>query len=1156
MSRSPEPPEPPLGSELADRPEQRTASRSENTPIAAVTGSSGRSQSTVGTLAEESAAPIPLRQQCLPNEPLAKSAEPVSIGDQLTYEKEAPVVAPVVAPIIDPQATIVEPRGVSETIHPWKQPHSQESATRVMRDTVSLRPREIAFEADKRSGASDYEVRLKLGEGGMGSVFRATQSSMDRDVAIKMIKAKSSRQSVGRDALDKFLSEAVVTGGLEHPNIVPIYDVGVTQSGDPFYVMKEVRGLPWSKSIDVASEDENLTTLLQVAHAIAFAHARGVVHRDLKPDNIMLGEFGEVLVLDWGLAFPTEKFPKTQCVFVEGLAGTPAYMAPEMAFSGRITEVSDVYLLGAILFRMLVGKPPHSGTTVAKCLQAAQRNEFRETTRHDELMSIAFTAMSTRPEDRYPSALAFQQAIREYRSHAESRRLTDFAEAELREAGATADYRIFEKVVLSLEQAIELWRENTRAKELTITARLDYAQRAFDREDFDLAEQQLDAEQPRHLALLPKIRQAKQERDQRLARFRRMKRVAAVLAVVVFVTVSVASILITRSRNQERLAKTEALRRFQQSQTAIDRLTAISDQIRYLPRLQSVRSNLLNMVAGYYEELTDQPSQTPEIQLELTKSLIRLGDVHSLLSEHRKALQVWEKASQFADRLRASPQQGQIAALSRQAKLRSVTSLVSLHEFEAASRLLTTVQQELTPSTADSELDLAQMHFQQGLLLREMGQMVPAIKSLLVAEEVYRRLADRSPESRQRLATTLSTLGQLYERNGDAAQAQAKGEQALAIGTELYELDPSNPDRLEGVAISQMDLANSLRSAGHDPIPQYRAVVSAYTKLVRARPEIPHYEFNLATAHLNLASLLARREQTESAKTMAVEAINGFIRLANQYPEDIRYQDRETEARISLAEILRDRSELELAEAMLTEATKRLREQLQQQRLPQYREQLALATSLLAQIQSLSDMPSSAKDSFLASIADWDELLNQESTASDRVRDSAAWTRFHFARWLADSGDEAQAHFQADAAMKLRDPLPANAAWDEGFAWLLLFSPNSDRRDSQRAFLLAQRAVRAASDNPRLWLTLALAELRLKKLSDCEISLKKSQELIGDPFAAGFFVESLIASARGQQEMARDQLQQATESMLANAPAASRLILLKAEATSATATPK
>lgn len=1076
--------------------------------------------------------------------------ERLSVGDQRTCDQ------PVARETPANQVTQLETPDEAAATHAETAPSSGGASTRVLRESVLLRSREIVFEVGPRSNASDYEVRQLLGEGGMGAVYRATQSSLDRDVAIKMIKARASRRSVSSETLEKFLSEAVVTGGLEHPNIVPIYDVGVTQSGDPFYVMKEVRGQSWSKSIDTASEDENLTTLLQVANAIAFAHARGIIHRDLKPDNVMLGEFGEVLVLDWGLALPTDSFPKKGVSFADGPAGTPAYMAPEMAVGRRdqINEQSDVYLLGAILFRMLVGKPPHSGTTVTECLQAAQRNEIRPTTRQDELMSVALTAMATRPEDRYPSARAFQQAIREYRSHAESRRLTDFAETELRKGGPQADYRTFEKAVLSLEQAIDLWSANTRAKELSVTARRDYAQRAFDREDFDLAEQQLDAAQPLHAALLSQIRLARQERDQRLARFRRMKRVAVVLAATVFVTVSVASILVTRSRNQERVAKTEAVRRFQQSQTAIDRLTAISDQIRYLPRLQSVRSNLLNMVAGYYEELTDQPSQTPEIQLELTKSLIRLGDVHSLLSEHRKALQVWEKAAQFAERLRTLPQQSQMTTLGRQAKLRSVASHVALHEFDSAERLLKVVEQELTANAPGTDLDLAQANFQQGLLLREKGQLLDAIKSLLRAEEIYRRLTESRPESQQRLATTLSTLGQLYERIGDAAQAQVKGEQALSIYTELYELDTLNPDRLEGVAISQMDLANSLRSAGHDPVARYEDVVAAFAELSRARPEIPHYEFNLATAQLNLATLLGRREQTESAKTKAIEAINGFIRLANQYPEDYRYQDREAEARLALAEILRDRSELELAEGVLTEASKHLREQLQQQPLPQYREQLAFATSILAQVQSLGSNPESARESFQNSLAEWAELLIQESTATDRVRDSAAWTRFHFARWLAESNETEQSQLQIEAAIKLRESMSPNPAWDEAFAWLLLFSPQAERRDPQRAFSLAQRAVNAASDNPRLWLTLALTELRLQKLTECQNSVKKSQELIGGPFAASLFVESLLAAANGQRELARERLQQANTKMQENVPAAPRLIVLKSAATVAVGT--
>ena len=142
---------------------------------------------------------------------------------------------------------------------------------------------------------------------------------------IKEEAAKSERRN------KKFLAEAVVTGDLDHPNIVPIYDVGTNSEGNLFYSMKKVQGDPWMNVIDQKSLAENLDILMRTADAVGFAHARGIVHRDLKPENIMLGEFGEVLVMDWGLAHPLAGYRKSNSVASsKSMGGTPAYMSPEM----------------------------------------------------------------------------------------------------------------------------------------------------------------------------------------------------------------------------------------------------------------------------------------------------------------------------------------------------------------------------------------------------------------------------------------------------------------------------------------------------------------------------------------------------------------------------------------------------------------------------------------------------------------------------------------------------------------------------------------------------------------------------------------------------------------------------------------------------------
>lgn len=264
----------------------------------------------------------------------------------------------------------------------------------------------------------DYEVIDALGRGGMGSVYRARQSAFNREVALKVL-AQDSRRSGRQQAAgqQKFLAEAVIAGALDHPHIAPLYDLGVDQLGRLFYAMKIVRGNLWSSLLPEKPERENLEILVRLCDAVAYAHAQGVVHRDLKPANVMLGDYGELYVMDWGLAAASEEFQEsTQTVMTGTIGGTPAYMAPEMV-SGpahQIGPAADVYLLGATLYEILTGRPPHKGDSVMQVIFAASKNEITPTEREDDLISVAARAMATRPEDRYASVREFQQALREY----------------------------------------------------------------------------------------------------------------------------------------------------------------------------------------------------------------------------------------------------------------------------------------------------------------------------------------------------------------------------------------------------------------------------------------------------------------------------------------------------------------------------------------------------------------------------------------------------------------------------------------------------------------------------------------------------------------------------------------------------------------------
>jgi serine/threonine protein kinase len=192
-----------------------------------------------------------------------------------------------------------------------------------------------------------YELLEPIGRGGMGIVFRALDRELGREVAVKVLHAHAP------GAAERLVQEARILGRLEHPGILPVHDVGTLPDGRQFYVMKLVRGERLDQHVARGGTiAERLRVFERLCDAVAFAHAHGVVHRDLKPENVMIGAFGEVLVLDWGVAKLRDARPEHGAVL-----GTPGYMAPEQAAGAAVDERADVYALGGILEFLLRGAP-------------------------------------------------------------------------------------------------------------------------------------------------------------------------------------------------------------------------------------------------------------------------------------------------------------------------------------------------------------------------------------------------------------------------------------------------------------------------------------------------------------------------------------------------------------------------------------------------------------------------------------------------------------------------------------------------------------------------------------------------------------------------------------------------------------------------------
>jgi len=375
----------------------------------------------------------------------------------------------------------------------------------------------------------DYEIVGKLGEGGMGVVYSAIQKTLERKVAIKAIKAS---KSGSEESKKKFFYEAQITGDLGHPNIVPIHEMGSNDDGTLFYSMKMVDGTPWEDAIQKKDRTENVEILMKVCDAVAFAHSRNIIHRDLKPENVMLGAYGEVLVMDWGLAVNMDLGQTF------GLSGTPVYMAPEMARHevSKIGKASDIYILGAILFQIVVGQAPHVGKTVRECMANAMKNVNIDPGFEDPLLDIANHAMAMEPSERYASVVEFQEAIREYLRHAQSIALSHRAEELLQSAIRDQDYQGFSRALFSLQDAIELWPGNQDAQNGLHRTRLAYGQCALDRSDYDLCLQTLDTRVEAEAVLHQIATERKEGLVQREKRFQLLRKVLA--AVIVFAVTS------------------------------------------------------------------------------------------------------------------------------------------------------------------------------------------------------------------------------------------------------------------------------------------------------------------------------------------------------------------------------------------------------------------------------------------------------------------------------------------------------------------------------------------------------------------------------------------------------------------------------------------
>lgn len=364
----------------------------------------------------------------------------------------------------------------------------------------------------ERFRASRYELGELLGKGANGFVHNARDERLGRDVAIKF---HSKGERLSPIELGRFAHEAQVTGQLSHPSIVPVHDLGILSDGRPYYAMKRIGGVTLKNVFDRLKVEEPdalrewtiphfISVMLRVAQACAFAHDHGVVHRDVKPANIMVGDYGEVLLLDWGVArvlgqsevgMPPVRTWRSDDdddrTIIGTVAGTPAYMPPEQAKGDidRIGPASDVYSIGVVIYEFVVGRRPFRASNVRELLDKVVDDNIvppteRENCRYTipaDLEELIMRCVAKDTEKRYPNGMALARALEEFLEGSRRRevalrltRLGDGKASEYRRAAEGA--RLKEEEIRRRREEIapwapaearqELWAEEARWRDL------------------------------------------------------------------------------------------------------------------------------------------------------------------------------------------------------------------------------------------------------------------------------------------------------------------------------------------------------------------------------------------------------------------------------------------------------------------------------------------------------------------------------------------------------------------------------------------------------------------------------------------------------------------------------------------------------------------
>ncbi len=731
--------------------------------------------------------------------------------------------------------------------------------------------------------AEPYEELDEIGRGGMGIVYRCRQKSLDRVVAVKRILGEGLSNleeycAAGQD----FLAEAFVSGRLEHPNIPPVYDLLSTERGEPYMAMKLIEGQPWSERLAASGPDElvfQLETLLQVSNAVAFAHSRSIVHLDLKPENVMIGSYGEVLVMDWGLAVAwgdAEHSGKLRhASSIRSFCGTPSYMAPELA-NGRGEDIgpwTDIYLLGAILYEILYGQPPHWDDSFQEVMLHAADGRLPAFDKRwpADLRTTCRRALAAAPGDRHPTVQAFQEELRTYLEHRESLLISGAATARLarcrtRLAKAApgernALYDGFASAVAGFAQARTLWPENPEALRGGQQASEAYARAALQFGDLGLAESHASRLQDSAALDLDIHRERRRLKRQEVSRRRlRVGLAIALCALVLGLTIGLYVVNGMRQAiaREKDIVDSQALQikadaaEIQRQRDAVEEARARAEQ------RGSIAQSALDNVTG-----------------EISAQLLERGDERSRAAARRVldvAMAGWEELREVD---LVAGESTMVTALTRFRYGQQLWKLEGRDaraqtELEAARELY---ERHLTgPDSLEARSQLALVRSELAELAQRSGDSARALAHSAAAIALLRPLAareDAASSELQRLAATLQQHGRLRAEAGALREARELYAESVALHERILEA--------QGSLAKWMLRLGVMPDLHGDPL-------SVFLDL--AHPERMSQRLSLFGALLELGALAVQEEAWDEAERAYREALRSASQLAAYSPDD------------------------------------------------------------------------------------------------------------------------------------------------------------------------------------------------------------------------------------------------------------------------------